>query len=131
MHRVTTYIPWPIAEGTGLLQDEVPHRYGIHGVLEDRHHAMTRIREEVTTRMPRPGRHLQGHDSQYLRPPESSKSRFSGKVQDFVERLPAEAPPLARITGFTVNEVPCVAVAIGADVDFRIVRGQKAKKSAR
>jgi GntR family transcriptional regulator len=54
VHRVTTYIPWPIAEGTGLLQEEVPHRYGIHGVLEDRNHVMTRIREEVTTRMPRP-----------------------------------------------------------------------------
>jgi GntR family transcriptional regulator len=54
VHRVTTYIPWPIAEGSGLLQEEVPHRYGIHGVLEDRHHVMTRIREEVSTRMPRP-----------------------------------------------------------------------------
>lgn len=54
VHRVTTYIPWPIAEGTGLLQPEVPHPYGIHGVLEDRHHTMTRIREEVSTRMPTP-----------------------------------------------------------------------------
>ena len=54
VHRVTTYIPWSIAQGTGLLQDEVPHQYGIHGVLEDRHHVMTRIREEVGTRMPRP-----------------------------------------------------------------------------
>jgi GntR family transcriptional regulator len=54
VHRVTTYIPWVIAEGTGLLQDEVPHQFGIHGVLEDRHHVMTRIREEVSTRMPRP-----------------------------------------------------------------------------
>jgi GntR family transcriptional regulator len=54
VNRVTTYVPWSIAEGTGLLQDEVPHRYGIHGVLEDQHHVMTRIREEVSTRMPRP-----------------------------------------------------------------------------
>jgi GntR family transcriptional regulator len=54
VHRVTTYIPWPIAEGTGLLQDEVPHQFGIHGVLEDRHHVMTRMREEVTARMPHP-----------------------------------------------------------------------------
>lgn len=53
-HRVTTYIPWPIAEGTGLLEAEVPHRFGIHGVLEDQHHVMTRIVEEVSTRMPRP-----------------------------------------------------------------------------
>jgi GntR family transcriptional regulator len=54
VHRVTTYIPWPIAEGTGLLQEEVPHPYGIHGVLEDRGHVMTRMREEVTARMPHP-----------------------------------------------------------------------------
>jgi len=61
VHRVTTYIPWPIAKGTGLLQEEVPHPYGIHGVLEDQHHTMTRIREEISTRMPRPGEisHLQ------------------------------------------------------------------------
>jgi GntR family transcriptional regulator len=54
VHRVTTYIPWTVAEGTGLLQDEVPHQFGIHGVLEERHHVMTRIREEVSTRMPHP-----------------------------------------------------------------------------
>jgi GntR family transcriptional regulator len=54
VHRVTTYIPWTVAEGTGLLQDEVPHQFGIHGILEERHHVMTRIREEVSTRMPHP-----------------------------------------------------------------------------
>jgi GntR family transcriptional regulator len=54
VHRVTTYVPWSIAKGTGLLQEEVPHPYGIHGVLEDQHHTMTRIREEISTRMPRP-----------------------------------------------------------------------------
>lgn len=54
VHRVTTYIPWAVAEGTGLVQAEVPHPYGIHGVLEDRHHTMARIREEVSTRMPTP-----------------------------------------------------------------------------
>ena len=54
VHRVTTYIPWAIAKDTGLLQDEVPHPYGIHGVLEDQDHTMTRIREEISTRMPRP-----------------------------------------------------------------------------
>jgi GntR family transcriptional regulator len=61
VHRITTYIPWPIAKGTGLLQEDVPHPYGIHGVLEDQHHTMTRIREEISTRMPRPEeiRHLQ------------------------------------------------------------------------
>ena len=53
VQRVTTYIPWDIAEGTGLLDAEVPHPYGIHGVLEERGHTMARIREEVTARMPR------------------------------------------------------------------------------
>jgi GntR family transcriptional regulator len=52
VHRVTTYIPWPIAEGTGLLEDEVGHPYGIHGILEERGHTMTRLREEVSARMP-------------------------------------------------------------------------------
>ena len=54
VEQVTTYIPWTIAKGTGLLQDEVPHQFGIHGILEEQHHVMTRIREEVSTRMPRP-----------------------------------------------------------------------------
>ena len=54
VNRVTTYIPWDIAKGTGLLRDEVPHQFGIHGILEDQHHVMTRIREEVSARMPRP-----------------------------------------------------------------------------
>lgn len=54
VNRVTTYIPWSIAEGTGLLQAEVPHQFGIHGVLEAKHHTMTRMREEVTSRMPTP-----------------------------------------------------------------------------
>ncbi len=61
VHRVTTYIPWSIADGTGLLEEEVPHQYGIHGVLEDRQHTMTRIREEVSARMPRPD------ESRYLK----------------------------------------------------------------
>jgi GntR family transcriptional regulator len=54
VNRVTTYVPWSIAKGTSLFQAEVPHRYGIHGVLEQQHHVMTRIREEVSARMPRP-----------------------------------------------------------------------------
>jgi hydrogenase maturation protein HypF len=49
-------------------------------------------------------------------------------VQDFVERLPAEAPPLARITGVTVDEIPCVAVPIGGDLDFRIVHSQEGEE---
>ena len=54
MNRVSTYIPWSIAKGTGLLQDEVPHQFGIHGILGEQGHVMDRIREEVSTRMPRP-----------------------------------------------------------------------------
>jgi len=37
-------------------------------------------------------------------------------VDDFLLRLPAEAPPLARIIGITVREIPC-----NGDLDFRIV----------
>src|SRR5271157_404774 len=37
-------------------------------------------------------------------------------VDDFLSRLPAEAPPLARIIGITVREIPC-----NGDLDFRIV----------
>ena len=40
-------------------------------------------------------------------------------VQNFVEHLPAEAPPLARITSFVVREVAC-----NADADFRIVHSR-------
>jgi hydrogenase maturation protein HypF len=54
-------------------------------------------------------------------------------VQNFVEHLPVEAPPLARITGLTVHDVPCVAVQIGAvqiggDQDFRIVHSQEGEE---
>jgi GntR family transcriptional regulator len=54
VQRVTTYAPWELAEGTGLLAEEVGHPYGIHGIFEDQGHVMTRIREEVSARMPRP-----------------------------------------------------------------------------
>ncbi|HXR16661.1 MAG TPA: carbamoyltransferase HypF [Terriglobales bacterium] len=40
-------------------------------------------------------------------------------VQDFVEHLPADAPPLARITSFAIRELPC-----NGDQDFRIVHSQ-------
>ena len=53
VHRVTTYIPWEIAEGTSLLNPEVDHPYGIHGVLEDRGHIMRRQHESVNARMPK------------------------------------------------------------------------------
>ena len=54
VQRVTTYVPWELAEGTDLLTEEVGHPYGIHGIFEDQGHVMTRIREEVSARMPHP-----------------------------------------------------------------------------
>lgn len=52
VYRVTTYVPWTIAEGTGLLEPEVPHQYGIHGVLEDQGYPMARLEDSATARMP-------------------------------------------------------------------------------
>jgi GntR family transcriptional regulator len=52
VYRVTTYIPWPTAEGTSLLDFEIAHPYGIHGTLEERGHVMTRMQESVSGRMP-------------------------------------------------------------------------------
>lgn len=52
VHVVTTYIPWAVADETGLLEEEVPHPYGIHGILEQRGHVMARQRETVAARMP-------------------------------------------------------------------------------
>jgi GntR family transcriptional regulator len=54
VQRVTTWIPWSIAEGTTLLDDEVGHPYGIHGVFEDRGHTMQRLDDEISARMPTP-----------------------------------------------------------------------------
>ena len=53
-------LPWSIAKGIRLLQEDIPHPEGIHGVLEDQHHTMTRLHEEVSVRMPNPdeGRYL-------------------------------------------------------------------------
>ena len=53
VHHVITYIPWRIAEGTGLLEPDVGHPYGIHGILEERGHVMTRLRDEINARMPK------------------------------------------------------------------------------
>ena len=52
VYRVTTYVPWTIAVGTGLLEPEVPHPYGIHGVLEDQGYPMARLHDVATARMP-------------------------------------------------------------------------------
>jgi GntR family transcriptional regulator len=52
VHRVTTWIPWHIADGSGLLEEDIPHPYGIHGILEQLGHAMARMDESVQARMP-------------------------------------------------------------------------------
>ena len=44
-------------------------------------------------------------------------------VQDFVEHLPAEAPPLARITSFVVHDVPC-----NSDEKFCIVHSHEGEE---
>ncbi|MGI9002630.1 MAG: GntR family transcriptional regulator [Pseudonocardia sp.] len=54
MQRVTTWIPWTIAEGTGLLDDEVGHPYGIHGIFDDSGHTMVRMLDDISARMPTP-----------------------------------------------------------------------------
>jgi hydrogenase maturation protein HypF len=46
-------------------------------------------------------------------------------VEDFVERLPAEAPPLARITGLTVRDVSCNC---NDAQDFRIVPSREGEE---
>ena len=49
-------------------------------------------------------------------------------VQDFVEHLPAEAPPLARITSLAVHDVPCHPAQICPDQDFRIVHSHEGEE---
>jgi hydrogenase maturation protein HypF len=49
-------------------------------------------------------------------------------VQDFVERLPAEAPPLARITSVAVRDLPCDDVPCNGDLDFRIVHSHEGEE---
>jgi hydrogenase maturation protein HypF len=44
-------------------------------------------------------------------------------VQDFIERLPAEAPPLARITSLAVHNVPC-----NGDREFCIVHSHEGEE---
>ena len=49
-------------------------------------------------------------------------------VQDFVEHLPAEAPPLARITNVAVHDVPCVATQVGGNQEFCIVHSREGEE---
>lgn len=54
VHHVTTYAPFSIAAGLGLLSVEVPYPYGVHGAGDDPQHVMAHSREEVRARMPTP-----------------------------------------------------------------------------
>lgn len=47
----------------------------------------------------------------------------SESVQTFVDRIPAEAPPLARITAVSIHEVPCNGVT-----EFRIVHSNSGEE---
>lgn len=48
-----TYIPWDIAKGTPLTKSGEPIPTGIYAYLESRGYTITRIREEISARMPR------------------------------------------------------------------------------
>jgi hydrogenase maturation protein HypF len=49
-------------------------------------------------------------------------------VQDFIEHLPTEAPPLARITSLVVYDIACLAAHIGDDQDFRIIHSHEGEE---
>jgi GntR family transcriptional regulator len=48
-----TYIPWHIAKGTPLTKPGEPVPEGIYAYLENKGYVVTRIREEISARMPR------------------------------------------------------------------------------
>lgn len=51
-YRVTTWIPWTIAKGTTITEEDAGHPFGIHGILEERGYVMSRISDEISARMP-------------------------------------------------------------------------------
>ncbi len=50
---VSTYLRWDEAQGTLLMQPKTG-KDGIYGRLEDLGHVMTRVRDEISARMPTP-----------------------------------------------------------------------------
>jgi GntR family transcriptional regulator len=51
---VSTYLRWDEVQGTRLTEPKTgPH--GIYGRLEELGHVMTRVRDEISARMPAPG----------------------------------------------------------------------------
>lgn len=79
------------------------------------------------------GRHLKGtiHNT-----PAGVTIEIQGPAetgQDFVEHLPTEAPPLARITSLAVHDLPCHpaqvdSLQIDSDQDFRIVHSHEGEE---
>src|ERR1035441_2365314 len=55
-------------------------------------------------------------------------------VHDFIEHLPAEVPPLARITGVTVTDISCLTAGVDVDAgqidepDFRIIHSREGEE---
>jgi hydrogenase maturation protein HypF len=49
-------------------------------------------------------------------------------IQDFVAHLPVAAPPLARITNLTIQELPCLGECLGGDSAFQIVSSHEGKE---
>ena len=51
-----------------------------------------------------------------MRRHDRSAGALNDSVEDFVERLPVEAPPLSRITDVKIQQVPC-----NGEIEFRIL----------
>jgi hydrogenase maturation protein HypF len=49
-------------------------------------------------------------------------------VRDFVEQLPVEAPPLARITNVAICDLPCLNAQIGDNRNFSIVHSHEGEE---
>jgi hydrogenase maturation protein HypF len=49
-------------------------------------------------------------------------------VQDFIEHLPADAPPLARITSLAVHDIECLAAQFGDNQNFSIIHSHEGEE---
>jgi len=70
------------------------------------------------------GRHLQGTIRNTSAGVTIEVQGPAETVQNFVEHLPAEAPPLARITSLAVHDLPCLTAQIDGDREFRIIHSR-------
>jgi GntR family transcriptional regulator len=53
MEIATSYVPWSIAEGTSMIEEN-PGPGGIYARIEDAGHRLGKFTEDVTARMPMP-----------------------------------------------------------------------------